>query len=79
MGLSTHDENKYEHNQTSNTHKNTHRFLVNLDLGKTPSIFSEENLLESSSNLFIFQVQEKYICRKNKTAKFNLSLKPKTP
>ena len=59
MGLSTHDENKYGHKQTSNTHKNTHIFLVNLDPGKTPSIFSGENLLESSSNLFIFQVQQK--------------------
>ena len=56
-----------------------HIFLVNLDPGKTPSIFSWENLLESSSNLFIFQVQEKYICRQNKTAKDNLSLQPKSP
>ena len=36
MGLSTHVENKYGHKQTSNTHKNTHKFLVNLDPGKTP-------------------------------------------
>jgi len=62
------------------THIKIHtRFLVNLDLGKTPSIFSRENPLESSSNLFIFQVQEKYICRQNKSTKYNLSLQPKTP
>jgi len=76
MGLSTHAENKYGHNQTNNTHKNKLKFLVNIDLGKTPSIFSGENLLESSSNLFIFQIQEKYICRQNKTTKYNLSLQP---
>ena len=75
MALSTHAENKYGHKQTSNTH----RFLVNIDPGKTPSIFFRENLLESSSNLFIFQVQEKSICRQNKTAKYNLSLQRKTP
>jgi len=69
MGLSTYAENKHGHNQTRNTHKISHRFLVNLDPGKTPSIFFGENLLESSSNLFIFQVQEKYICRQNKIAK----------
>ena len=79
MGLSTHAENKYVHNQTNDTHKNTRKFLVNLYPSKTPSIFSEETLFESSSNLFIFQVQEKYICRQNKTTKYNLSLQPRTP
>jgi len=61
------------------THIKIHKFLVNLYPCKTPSIFSEENLLESYPNLFIFQVQEKYICRQNKTAKYNLSLQRKTP
>ena len=69
MGSQTHDENKYGHNQTSNTHKNTHRFLVNLDPGKTPSIFSRENLLESSSNSFIFQVQENSFADKQNNKK----------
>ena len=77
MGLSTHAENKYGHNQTSDTHKNTHRFLVNLDLGKTPSIFSGENLLESSSNLFILQVREKYICRQTKQQNTTYLFSPK--
>lgn len=60
------------------THKNKHRFLVNLDPSKTPSIFSGENLLETSS-IFLFQVQEKYIYKQNKTVKYNLSLQRKTP
>jgi len=59
------------------THIKIHRFLANLDPDKTPSIFFGENLLGSFSNLFIFQVQEKYICRQNKTTKYNLSLQPK--
>ena len=65
MGLSTHVENKYGHKQTSDTHKNTQIFNQ-LRPRKTPSIFFRENLLENSSNLFIFQVQENTFADKEK-------------